>query len=67
MGLRNDFCLSETLLGKANMSKAVGMAILHDIFLASPAGIFDSGSVLLNQNVNGCVRTYVNLSRTVAE
>ncbi len=21
-----------------------------------PAGIFDSGSVLLNQNVNGCVR-----------
>ncbi len=32
-----------------------------------PAGIFDSGSVLLNQNVNGCVRTYVNHSRTVAE
>ncbi len=24
-----------------------------------PAGIFESGSVLLNQNVNGCVRIYV--------
>ena len=32
-----------------------------------PAGTFDSGSVLLNQNLNGCVRTYVNHSRTVAE
>ncbi len=31
------------------------------------AGIFDSGSVLLYQNVNGCVRKYVNHSRTVAE
>ncbi len=33
---------------------------------AVPAGIFDSGSVLLNQNVNGCVRMYVNHSWTVA-
>ncbi len=33
----------------------------------NPAGIFDSGLVLLNQNVNGCVCTYVNHSRTVAE
>ncbi len=32
-----------------------------------PAGLFDSGSVLLNQNVNGCVHTYVNHSRMVAE
>ena len=33
----------------------------------NPAGIFDSASVLLNQNVNRCVCTYVNHSRTVAE
>ncbi len=32
-----------------------------------PAGIFDSGSVLLNQNVNGCARTDMNHNRTVAE
>ena len=32
-----------------------------------PAVIFYSGSVLLNRNVNGCVHTYVNHSRTVVE
>ncbi len=32
-----------------------------------PAGISDSGTVLLNQNVNGCVCMYVNHNRTVAE
>ncbi len=32
-----------------------------------PAGIFDSGLDLLNQNVNGCVHTYVNHNQTVAE
>ncbi len=37
------------------------------LLINSPAGIFDSGSVLLNQNVNGCVHTYVNHSRMVAE
>ena len=35
--------------------------------LLNPAGIFDLGSVLLNQNVNGCVHTYVNNNRMVAE
>ncbi len=29
--------------------------------------LLDSGSVLLNQHMNGCIRTYVNHSRTVAE
>ncbi len=37
------------------------------ILLTYPAGIFDAGSVLLNQNANGWVRTYVNHNRTVAE
>ena len=37
------------------------------MFAFLSAGNFDSGSVLLNQNVNGCVRTYVNHSRMVVE
>ncbi len=43
------------------------LQVIHDI--VHPAGIFDSGLGLLNQNVNGCAHshTYVNHNRTVAE
>ncbi len=41
--------------------------VVHPASDMNPAGIFDSGSLLLNQKVNGCIHTYVNNNQTVAE
>ncbi len=50
-----------------NFPGVIPIGFFHAVHVGNPACIFDSGSVLPNQNVNGCIRTYVKQKRTVAE